>query len=126
VATGEFYLVRAGNIRKGTGTHYTRPQLAVPTVHRTLEPLCYDKSADGTLIPKRPEVILSLKVCDSSCGSASFLVAALHYMTDALYKSLCYHCHIDDPAYSKKVSLVLLDSHCLSLMMNLQEVNSSL
>jgi hypothetical protein len=105
VATGEFYLVRAGNIRKGTGTHYTRPQLAVPTVHRTLEPLCYDKSADGTLIPKRPEVILSLKVCDSSCGSASFLVAALHYMTDALYKSLCYHCHIDDPAYSKKVSL---------------------
>jgi hypothetical protein len=26
-------------------------------------------------------------------------------MTDALYKSLCYHCHIDDPAYSKKISL---------------------
>ena len=45
VATGEFYLVRAGNTRKGTGTFYTRPQLAVPTVHRTLEPLCYDKAA---------------------------------------------------------------------------------
>ena len=44
VATGEFYLVRAGNTRKGTGTFYTRPQLAVPTVHRTLEPLCYDKA----------------------------------------------------------------------------------
>ena len=52
VATGEFYLVRAGNTRKGTGTFYTRPQLAVPTVHRTLEPLCYDKAADGTLTPK--------------------------------------------------------------------------
>ena len=52
VATGEFYLVRAGNTRKGTGTFYTRPQLAVPTVHRTLEPLCYDKAEDGTLAPK--------------------------------------------------------------------------
>ena len=42
VATGEFYLVRTpGNVRKGTGTFYTRPQLAVPTTHRTLEPLCY-------------------------------------------------------------------------------------
>ena len=56
VATGEFYLVRAGNTRKGTGTFYTRPQLAVPTVHRTLEPLCYDKAEDGTLAPKTPEV----------------------------------------------------------------------
>jgi len=83
VATGEFYLVRAGNTRKGTGTFYTRPQLAAPTVHRTLEPLCYDKAADGTLIPKEPETILGLKVCDPACGSASFLVAALHYLTDS-------------------------------------------
>ena len=29
---GEFYLVRAGNTRKGSGTFYTRPELAVPTV----------------------------------------------------------------------------------------------
>ena len=105
VATGEFYLVRAGNTRKGTGTFYTRPQLAVPTVHRTLEPLCYDKAGDGTLTPKKPEVILGLKVCDSSCGSASFLVAALHYMTDALYKSLCHHRKLDDPAQTKKITL---------------------
>ena len=60
-ATGEFYLVRAGNTRKGTGTFYTRPQLAVPTVHRTLEPLCYDQGRRGEggdirrLIPKTPE-----------------------------------------------------------------------
>jgi hypothetical protein len=105
VATGEFYLVRAGNTRKGTGTFYTRPQLAVPTVHRTLEPLCYDKAADGTLTPKRPEVILALKVCDPACGSASFLVAALHYLTDALYKSLCYHCKLEDPVQTKKITL---------------------
>ena len=105
IATGEFYLVRAGNTRKGTGTFYTRPQLAVPTVHRTLEPLCYDKAEDGTLVPKTPEVILGLKVCDPACGSASFLVAALHYLADALYKSLCQHRKLDDADQAKKLTL---------------------
>jgi hypothetical protein len=105
IAKGEFYLVRAGNTRKGTGTFYTRPQLAVPTVHRTLEPLCYDKAEGGTLIPKTPEVILGLKVCDPACGSASFLVAALHYLADALYKSLCHHRKLDDPDHAKKLTL---------------------
>ncbi len=105
VATGEFYLVRAGNTRKGTGTFYTRPQLAVPTTHRTLQPLCYEKDTDATLIPKTPEEILGLKVCDPACGSASFLVAALHYLTEALYKSLCHHKKLDDPVESKKIVL---------------------
>jgi hypothetical protein len=105
VAPGEFYLVRAGNTRKGTGTFYTRPQLAVPTVHRTLQPLCYDKAENGTLTPKTPEDILGLKVCDPACGSASFLVAALHYLTDALYKSLCHHRKLDDPSQAKRITL---------------------
>lgn len=105
VATGEFYLVRAGNTRKGTGTFYTRPQLAVPTVHRTLEPLCYTKADDGTLTPKEPEAILGLKVCDPACGSASFLVAALHYLADALFRSLCHHRKLTEPAQAKKLTL---------------------
>ena len=105
VATGEFYLVRAGNTRKGSGTFYTKPQLAVPTVHRTLEPLCYDRDEDGTLTPKTPEVILGLKVCDPACGSASFLVAALHYLTEALYRSLVFHRKIDEPAQARRVTL---------------------
>jgi methylase of polypeptide subunit release factors len=105
VSVGEFYLVRAGNTRKGTGTFHTPPQLAVPTVHRTLEPLCYDKQPGSTLVPKKPEVILKLKVCDPACGSASLLVASLHYITEALYRSLCHHCHLDDPAHAMKVTL---------------------
>ncbi len=42
VLPGEWYLVRWGGTRKGSGTFYTVPPLAMPTVHRTLEPLCYD------------------------------------------------------------------------------------
>ena len=49
-----------------------------------------------TKIPKTPEEILALKICDPACGSASFLVAALHYLTDVLYQSLVYHRRIKD------------------------------
>ena len=94
---GEFYLIRRGGTRKGSGTFYTRPQLAVPITWRTLEPLAYTTTDDGTKIPRRPEEILSLKVCDPACGSASFLVAALHYLTDAFYASLVYYHNIDKP-----------------------------
>ena len=107
VATGEFYLVRAGNVRKGTGTFYTRPQLAVPTAHRTLEPLCYDRLEGAPRVPKTPEAILALKVCDPACGSASFLVAALHYLTDALYESLRQHRNLEDATTSRKLTLPL-------------------
>jgi hypothetical protein len=90
----DFYLIRRGGTRKGSGTFYTRPQLAVPMARRSLEPLLYTRWHDGTLIPRKPGEILDIKVCDPACGSASFLVAALHYITDALYESLVYHEHI--------------------------------
>ena len=96
---GQMYLVRASGTRKGTGTFYTKPGLAVPTVHRTLEPLVYHVEGEGEdrkLTPKKPEEILTLKVCDPAMGSGSFLVAALRYMTEALYESLWYH------VYTKK------------------------
>lgn len=110
VGNGEFFLVRAGNVRKGTGTFYTKPQLAVPTVHRTLEPLCYERVGSnsdltGVKTPKLPEQILSLKVCDPACGSASFLVAALHYLTDALYRSLKVHSGLEDPENYNQITL---------------------
>jgi hypothetical protein len=94
ILPGEMYLIRGSGTRKGTGTFYTKPQLAVPTVHRTLEPLVYDVEGKGEkrkLTPKTPETILSLKVCDPAMGSGSFLVAALRYLSDGLYESLWYH-----------------------------------
>ena len=101
IAPGQFFLVRWGGTRKGAGTFYTRPQLAAPTVLRTLQPLAYaavrtEVDARTGLtdvvewVPQRPEVILALKVCDPGMGSGSFLVSSLRYLTDALVASL-YH-----------------------------------
>ena len=102
VLPGEWYLVRWGGTRKGSGTFYTRPGLAVPTVQRTLRPLAWDPPVgeDGTpnrdappaqWTPKKPEEILALKVVDPACGSGTFPVATLRFLTDTLYKSLFFH-----------------------------------
>lgn len=92
----DLYLSRWGGTRKGTGTFYTKPQLVVPTVQRTLDPLCYKNDENDKRIPKTPEELLSLKVCDISCGSGPFLTASMNYITDILYDSLVFHCNLLD------------------------------
>ena len=117
VLPGEWYLVRWGGTRKGSGSFYTRPGLAVPTVHRALRPLAYDppEAANGSpdhdapparWIPKRPEEILALKVCDPACGSGTFPLAALRYLTDALYASLQHHGRIREDGQRTLVGLL--------------------
>ena len=68
VLPGEWYLVRWGGTRKGSGSFYTRPGLAVPTVQRTLRALvrllgieddehpqtAYEPSLSDELIPCPP------------------------------------------------------------------------
>ena len=106
ILPGEWYLVRWGGTRKGSGSFYTRPGLAVPTVQRTLRPLAYDPppGADGTpdpnapparWTPKRPEQILRAAVCDPACGSGTFPLAALRFLTDALYAALRHRRRIE-------------------------------
>lgn len=93
---GELYLVRWGGTRKGAGTFYTRPQLTLPTVRRTLEPLVYEGTeGDTDRRVRAPEAILSLKVCDPAMGSGSFLVAALRVLTAAVVESLHVHDRIE-------------------------------
>ena len=102
VLPGEWYLVRWGGTRKGSGSFYTRPGLAVPTVQRTLRPLAYDppRGTNGKpdqdapparWTPKLPEQILDLTVCDPACGSGTFPLTALRFLTDALYAALQHH-----------------------------------
>ena len=107
VLPGEWYLVRWGGTRKGSGSFYTRPGLTIPTVHRTLRPLAYEppRKRDGTpkpdaraseWRPRTPERILALKVCDPACGSGSFPLAALRFLTDAVYAALQHHERIEE------------------------------
>ena len=117
VLPGEWHLVRWGGTRKGSGTFYTRPGLAVPTVQRTLRPLAYDppSKADGTpdldaphaqWRPKRPEQILALKLCDPACGCGTFPLAALRFLTDALYEALQHHGRIEQDCERALVRLL--------------------
>jgi len=118
---GEWYLVRYGGTRKGSGTFYTRPGLAVPTAQRTLRPLAYEradeeekKGSEAAVGPvvwsvRQPEEILALQVCDPACGSGSFLVAALRFLTEALAESLHAHDRIAAQGASTLVTLALGD-----------------
>ena len=117
VLPGEWYLVRWGGTRKGSGSFYTRPGLAVPTVQRTLRPLAYDPpvGTDGepdtsappaSWTPKAPEQILVLTVCDPACGSGTFPLAALRFLTDALYTSLQHHRRIEPDGARSLVRLL--------------------
>jgi len=122
VLPGEWYLVRWGGTRKGSGTFYTRPQLSVPTVHRTLRPLAYDPPVgpDGKpnldaptaqWAPKKPETILAIKVCDPACGSGSFPVAALRFLTEAVFQSILHHKRIDPDKGRPLGEILGLPSH---------------
>jgi hypothetical protein len=91
ILPGEWYLVRWGGTRKGSGSFYTRPGLARPTIRRTLEPLAYTPNARGVLVPRTPEQILALKTCDPACGSGTFPVGTVRYLTEALFQSVFHH-----------------------------------
>ena len=117
VLPNEWYLVRWGGTRKGSGSFYTRPGLAVPTVQRTLRPLAYapPPGADGepdtsappaSWTPKAPEQILDLTVCDPACGSGTFPLAALRFLTEALYASLQHHRRIEPDGARSLVRLL--------------------
>lgn len=117
VLPGERFLVRWGGTRKGSGSFYTRPGLAVPLVQRTLRPLAWDPPSEEAGVgdtdaaaarwtPKRPEEILAITVCDPACGSGTFPIGALRFLTDALYASLHHHGRISSRGDQALVQLL--------------------
>lgn len=63
--------------RKTTGSYYTRHDLVAELLRSALEPVMAErKAAAGKDLDKQAHALLSLKVCDPSCGSGHFLLAA--------------------------------------------------
>lgn len=64
----------AGNDRKTSGSYYTPPALVDQLLDTALEPVLRRACASA-----KPEAaVLALTICDPSCGSGHFLVAAAH------------------------------------------------
>jgi hypothetical protein len=82
----EFSLESAhGNDRKTSGAYYTPSSLVELLLKSALDPVIAraleGAGEDGAA---RAEALLALKVCDPSCGSGHFLVAAAHRMARPL------------------------------------------
>ena len=90
ILPGSVY-VTEGEDRRSTGTQYTPRSLTGPVVQYTLEPLVYAGPAEGEAREKwklRPaKELLSLKICDMTCGSGAFLVETCRYLADRLLEA---------------------------------------
>ena len=65
-----------GSDRKSTGSYYTPPELVAQLIKTALEPVITEKLANITTIPEKEAALLSITICDPSCGSGHFLLAA--------------------------------------------------
>ena len=70
-------IAQAGNERKGTGSYYTPTPLIASLLDTALEPVL-EEAIKGKTSEDAIQALLNLKVCDPSCGSGHFLVAAAH------------------------------------------------
>jgi hypothetical protein len=72
----------SGNARKTTGSYYTPDSLVQELIKSALDPVIAQKIADH---PENPiEALLSITVCDPSCGSGHFLLAAARRLAEKL------------------------------------------
>ncbi len=85
------FTVTLGPDRRETGTHYTPKSLTEEIVKTTLEPVVYDGFSNGTPLSKcrlkKPQEILSLKICDPAMGSGAFLVQVCRWLGARLVES---------------------------------------
>ncbi|MBL9118173.1 MAG: N-6 DNA methylase [Verrucomicrobiaceae bacterium] len=72
----------SGNARKTTGSYYTPDSLVQELIKSALDPVIADRLAAQ---PDRPiDALLSITVCDPSCGSGHFLLAAARRLAEKL------------------------------------------
>lgn len=76
-ADASSFAFASGTERKTTGSYYTRPELVQELIKSALEPVLQERLAPRELSKvEREQAILSIKVCDPTCGSGHFLLAA--------------------------------------------------
>jgi Type I restriction-modification system methyltransferase subunit len=76
-ADASSFAFASGTERKTTGSYYTRPELVQELIKSALEPVLLERIAPRELSKaEREQAILSIKVCDPTCGSGHFLLAA--------------------------------------------------
>jgi len=81
VLPNTFFLDPRGAGRKTTGSYYTHPRLIDELVKSALKPVVERRLATGS---DKEKALLSIKVCDSACGSGAFLIAANNYLAREL------------------------------------------
>lgn len=84
---GHVYETWLGSARKGRGAFYTPPELAGPTLRRTLQPLTHVLE-QGAWRVRDAASITALRVCDPAMGAGAFLLAALDWLAEALNDAL--------------------------------------
>lgn len=72
----------AGNARKTSGSYYTPDSLVQELIKSALDPVIAQKIADHPANPV--EALLTLSVCDPSCGSGHFLLSAARRLAEKL------------------------------------------
>lgn len=72
----------SGNARKTTGSYYTPDSLVQELIKSALDPVIADRLAAQP--DRHVEAILSITVCDPSCGSGHFLLAAARRLAEKL------------------------------------------
>jgi hypothetical protein len=77
-----FFLDPRGFLQKTSGSYYTDHRLIEALICSTLSPVLERKLKDT--VDTKQKSLLRLRVCDPSCGSGAFLIAATNYLAKEL------------------------------------------
>ncbi|MBQ2682402.1 MAG: N-6 DNA methylase, partial [Thermoguttaceae bacterium] len=111
--TGDFDLSDgvSGNERKTSGSYYTPPELVASLVESALVPVMEQRLRAAKTKKAQIEAILSMKVCDPTCGSGHFLLGAAHRMGHRLAQIRSGESSPTGEAYRQGVRDVI--AHCI-------------
>lgn len=84
ISSGSFYLDDRGMDRKETGSYYTDPGLVDDLIQSSLKPVLEDRVNEGAPPDVQEQQLLDITVCDPTCGSGAFLIAANNFLGQRL------------------------------------------